>query len=408
MGSAQRNWARAALTLGQLALMGTNLVFSLSMAYGGGLSAVGATAAAVLVFQLTCGVLQRSFAEATLLRTANTEHVADLSDCRRSVTAAFGGGLAGTVVAVLGSLAVPDVPIELAVVYALGIPFAVGLDIGRAGGVAAGVARSVLVETLAWLTAQLTLMVTFAVLREPLAICASWTLVNVAFLVAAAGQASRRPHLPGLLGWLRARRAVMGPASIDAFLVGFTPLLAVQVTALVVGATTLGAIRVVQQLFAPLAFVSITFRRVLVYQRRVDAVATRGQDLRDGLVAVALMAAGAVVLGAAVLGGRGLASALSFIPVGGVLVAAGVEKAALGFSYGCSLGRFVQGEFTPLLRARYVMLGLTVIAAPLMTVSWGASGYLIGSAIGMLGYSAVVLALPVEQRPHAVSTTPVP
>lgn len=394
-----RNWARLALTLGQLALMGTGLFLSLSLGYAGGLSAVGATAPAMLVFQLACGVLQRSLAEATLLAEAHAERVAERTDCRLSVAAALTGGLVGAGLATASALAVSGGSIELAVAYAAGIPFALALDIGRAAGVAAGAARAVFVETAAWLAAQLVLMAVFAAARSPLAVCLSWAAVNAVFFLAAAGRPERRPLLSGLAAWVRSRRGVMGAASLDAALVGLTPVLALQVTAFVVDAVTLGAIRIAQQLFGPLAFVSITLRRVLVYQRRADVETTRRQDLRDGMLASTLMIAGAVVLGVAVLIGQGFVPALAFIPAGWILVAAGMEKAALGFSFGCSLSRFIRREFDLLLRARYVMLGLTVIGAPLLTVVIGASGYLIGSAVGLIVYS-LVLALPSGGRPQ--------
>lgn len=400
-----RNWARLALTLGQLALMATGLVLSLSLGYAGDLSAVGATAPAMLVFQLTCGVLQRSLAEATLLAEAHAERTAERTDCRRSVAAAFTGGLAGAVLAVASAAAVSGGSVELAVAYAAGIPFALALDIGRAAGVAAGAARAVFVETAAWLAAQLALLVVSAAARSALAVCLSWAVVNAVFFLIAAGRPERRPLFAGLPGWVRSRRGVMGAASLDALLVGLTPVLALQVTAFVADAVTLGVIRITQQLFGPLAFVSITVRRVLVYQRKADIATTRRQDLRDGVLASALMAAGSAVLGLAVLVGHGFVPALSFIPVGWVLVAAGLEKAALGFSYGCSLSRFIRGEFDLLLRARYVMLGLTVLAAPLLTVAIGAPGYLIASSVGMVLYSVVLVALPARHRPQP---TPVP
>ncbi|WP_406037120.1 hypothetical protein OG799_22020 [Micromonospora sp. NBC_00898] len=404
--SGQRSWARLALTLGQLALMGTSLILSLALGYAGDLSAVGATAPAMLVFQLTCGVLQRSLAEATLLSTAHAEQAAERSDCQWSVAAAFAGGLIGAVVAVASALAVPGGSVGLAVAYAAGIPFAMALDIGRAAGVAAGAARSVFVETAAWLAAQLVLMVVFAAAHSPLSVCLAWSGVNVAFFLAAAGRPHRRPVLTGLLGWVRSRRGVMGDASLDAALVGLTPVLAMQVTAFVAGAATLGVIRIVQQLFGPLAFVSITFRRVMIYQRTADVGTTRRQELRDGMLALALMAAGSLVLGAVVVVGHGLVPALSFIPVGSVLLAAGVEKAALGFSYGCSLSRFIRGDFDVLLRSRYVMLGLTVLAAPLLTAGLGAPGYLVASSAGMLVYSAVVVASPTGRRPRSTIAGP--
>jgi hypothetical protein len=389
-----RSWSTPALSLGQLALMATSLVFSLSLGYAGGLAAVGAVAPAMLVSQLTYGVLQRTLAEATLLATAHEGRPADRTVCRWSVAAALGGGLAGGAVALLCTVAVPGAPLELALGYAAGIPFAVALDIGRSAAVAAGAARAALVESALWLAVQTTAMLCFAALRSPVGICLSWAAVNVVFFLLSTGAPDRRPALRGLLGWIRSRRGVMGAAALDAFVVGLTPVLAIGVTAFVGTATTLGVIRVLQQVLAPLAFVSITVRRVLIYRRRADSPSTRWQDLRDGLLSLALMAAGAVLLGLAVLLGRRIFPALAFIPVGAALFAAGVEKAALGFSYGCSLSRFVRGEFTVLLRARYVMLGLTVLAAPLMTQWWGASGYLLGSSLGMAGYSLVVLALP--------------
>ncbi|MFE9653368.1 hypothetical protein [Micromonospora sp. NPDC006431] len=385
--------------------MGTSLIFSLALGYAGDLSAVGATAPAMLVFQLTCGVLQRTLAEATLLSESHAERMAARTDCQRSVAAAFTGGLAGAVLAVASALAVSGGSIELAVAYAAGIPFALALDIGRAAGVAAGAARAVFLETAAWLAAQLVLMGVFAAIRAPLAICLSWAVVNAVFFLVAAGRPERRALFTGLPSWVRSRRGVMGAASLDALLVGLTPVLAIQVTAFVVDAATLGVIRITQQLFAPLAFVSITFRRMLVYQRKADVSTTRRQDLRDGLLALALMAAGSAVLGVAVLAGHGFVPALSFIPVGSVLLAAGLEKTALGFSYGCSLSRFIRGEFDLLLRARYVMLGLTMLAAPLLAVEFGAPGYLVASSIGMVVYSLVLVALPARRRPQP---TPVP
>ncbi|MDW5322480.1 hypothetical protein [Plantactinospora sp. KLBMP9567] len=404
--SGGRSWSTPALTLGQLALMATSLVFSLSLGYAGGLAAVGAVAPAMLVFQLSCGVLQRTLAEATLLSTAHEGRRAERATCRWSVAAALGGGLLGAVVALLSSLAVPDVPVELALGYAAGIPFVLALDVGRSAAVAAGAARSAFLESALWLVVQTASMLCFAALGSPVGICLSWAVVNAAFFLVAAGQSDRRPALRGLLRWLRSRRASMGAASLDAFVVGVTPVLAMQVTAFVSTAATLGVIRVLQQVLAPLAFVSITFRRVLIYRRRADSASTVWQDLRDGLLSLALMAAGAVLLGLAVVLGRRIVPALAFVPVGTALVAAGVEKAALGFSYGCSLSRFVRGEFDVLLRARYVMLGLTVLAAPLMTLWWGAAGYLVGSSLGMVGYSFAVLGLRDGRRPVPAGPRP--
>ncbi|AVT29305.1 hypothetical protein C6361_07160 [Plantactinospora sp. BC1] len=404
--SAGRSWSTPALTMGQLGLMATSLVFSLSLGYAGGLAAIGAVAPAMLVFQLSCGVLQRTLAEATLLATASEGRPADRATCRWSVAAALAGGLLGAVVAFLSSLAVPDVPVELALGYAAGIPFVIALDIGRSAAVAAGTARSAFLESTLWLAAQVAAALCFAALRSPLGICLSWAVVNAVFLLAAARQPDRRPALRGLLRWIRSRRAVIGAASLDAFVLGVTPVLAIQVTAFVSTAATLGVIRVLQQVLAPLAFVSITVRRVLIYRRRDDSGRTVWQDLRDGLLSLALMAVGAVLLGLAVLLGRRIVPALAFIPVGAALVAAGAEKAALGFSYGCSLSRFVRGEFDVLLRARYVMLGLTVVAAPLLTLRWDATGYLVGSALGMVGYSLALLGLRDGRRAAAAGSRP--
>ncbi|WP_434743075.1 hypothetical protein [Micromonospora sp. SH-82] len=396
-----RGPARLALTAGQVALMATSLVLSLALGYAGGLGAVGALAPAMLVFQLTCGVLQRSLAEATLLRAASATRTAAPADCRRSVATAVVGGAVGTVVAVLSSLAVPGGSVDLAVAYAVGIPFAMALDIGRSAGVAGGASRAVLVETVGWLVVQSVLLVAFAAVGEPLLVCLSWTLVNAAFALLAAGRALRRPDFGGLLRWVRDRRDAMGAASLDALLVGLTPLLALQVTALVADAYTLGVIRVVQQLFGPLALVSIILRRVLVYQRTAGTPTTRGRDLRDGALAWSTVAVGAAVLGVAVVLARDLVPALAFLPVGGVLLAAGLEKAALGFSYGATLSRFVDGDFGTLLRARYLMLGVTVVAAPLLTVWFGAVGYLVAATVGLVGYALVVVALPRPARPVA-------
>lgn len=398
-----RRWSGPALALGQLALMATSLLFTLTLAYAGGLSAVGATAPAVLVFQLTCGVSQRTLAEAALLARARPGVPADVDDCRRAVTAALLSGACGMVVAVGAALAVPDAPPWLGFAYACGIPFAIALDIGRSAGVAAGAARASLVETALWLATQAGGMLLFAALRLPLAICLSWTLVNVGFALAAAVRPERRPGWHGLIGWLRAARGLLGPATLDALLAGLTPLIALQLTAFVATSATLGAVRILQQLFAPLALVSITLRRVLVY-RRSAADTSPGQALRDGLTAMGLMAAGALVLGLALLAGQRLVPAASFIPVGLALVAAGVEKAALGLSFGTSLGSFVRGDFGALLPARYVMLAVTALAAPLLTVAWGATGYLLGSTAGMVLYSLLLLARSRARAPEA--TTP--
>ena len=90
-------WSSLALSLSQLSLMGTSLVFSLALAYAGGLAAVGSTASAVLVFQLTCGVIQRSLSEATLLADSHEARRADLAQCQWSIAGALAGGFAGAV-----------------------------------------------------------------------------------------------------------------------------------------------------------------------------------------------------------------------------------------------------------------------------------------------------------------------
>jgi len=397
-GRAPTMWPGLALALGQLSLMATSLVLSLTLGYAGGLAVVGVVTPAMLVFQLTCGVLQRTLAEATLLRSANTGEPVDGPTCRRAVAAALVGGLVGGVAAVLSTVTVSGGPAWVAPCYAAGVPFAIALDIGRTAAVAAGRARSALVESAAWLTAQASAALLFAVLGSPLGICGSWAVLNVVFCLLAAIQPARRPMVRGLVGWIRSRRAVMGAASLDAFVVGVTPVLALQMTTFVASAATLGVIRLLQQVLAPLAFLSITLRRVLIFRRRAGVETTVVQDLWDGVVAVALMAAGAALLSAAVLVGRRTVPALSFIPAGGALLMAGLEKLALGFSYGCSLSSFLRGDFGLLLRARYVMLGLTVVVAPLLTIWWGASGYLAGSALGMVAYSTAVLLIARGRR----------
>ena len=316
-------WSGLALTVGQLALMATNLVLSLGLGYAGGLAVVGATAPAVLVFQLTCGVLQRTFAEATLLASAHTGRTGDRQAARWSVAGALLGGTAGGLVAVLASVAVPHAPVRYAVVYAAGIPFAIALDIGRSADVAQGKARAAFADAAAWLTVHIGLTTTFAAVHSPMGICLSWTLVNVVFCAVAALRGYRSPALRGLTGWLRSRRGLMGSASLDALLVGLTPLLALQATALVAPAATVGAIRVLQQLFAPLAFLSIVLRRVLIYLRRAEVRSTVGEDFRDGVLAMLLTVAGGVLLGAAVVLGRRYVAALAFIPAGTAMVAAG-------------------------------------------------------------------------------------
>lgn len=390
-------WSGLTLVLGQLSLMATSVVLSMFLAYAGGLAAVGAIAPAMLVFQLSCGVLQRALAEATLLAESHAERFADDRTCQGAVGAALAGGLLGAFAGLVSVLAVPGAALELAAAYSIGIPFAVALDIGRCAAVAAGAPRAAFAETAAWLSTQVGAMLIFAALRSPLGVCASWAAVNIGFFLLCTARPHRRPALRGLAGWIRARRGMLGAATFDALLVGLTPVLAIQATAFVVSATTLGAVRVLQQAYAPLAFVSITLRRILVYRRRADVAGTAARDLRDGLVCLALMAVGAAVIGPAILVGRDLVATLAFIPAGAALVAAGVEKAALGFSFGCSLSRFVRGEFAVLLRTRYVMLVLTLVAAPLLAVRWGATGYLLGSALGMVVYSIAVILWPARR-----------
>lgn len=383
-------WSGPALALGQLALMAVNLLFTLTLAYAGGLAAVGATAPAVLAFQLTCGMSQRTLAEATLLARASADAPADTPTCRRAVAAALATGTGGALVALAATAAVPGGLGWVPLAYVIGVPFAIALDIGRSAGVAAGSSRAVFVETALWLAAQTGSMVLFAALRAPLGVCLGWAAVNAFFVLAAAVAPHRRPLLAGTLGWVRSARGLIGPASLDALIAGLTPLIALQLTAFVASAATLGAIRLAQQLFAPLALVSITLRRVLVY-RRTAADTTAGQDLRDGLTATALMAAGGALLSLVVVAGGGLLPVVGLLPSGLVLVAASVEKMALGFSFGTSLSRFVRGEFGSLLRARYAMLAATALAAPLLTMAWGVPGYLVGSAAGMVLYSLLLV-----------------
>lgn len=387
-------WSGVALALSQLVLMGTNLIFSLSLGYGGGLAVVGATASVVLVFQLTCGVLQRTLSEATLLATSHAGQRADRATCRWSVAAALLGGSVGAVAAVLLALLLPDAQPVLALAYAAGIPFAIALDTGRSADVATGSARLAVADASAWFLAQTALMVYFAATHSPIGVCVSWAIVNVVFFLASTAWPHRRPAFDGLVAWVRSRRSVMGPASLDAFLVGLTPVLAIQLTAFVASASTLGAIRILQQVFSPLAFLSISLRRVFIYRQRADVRVTAGRDLRVGLLSMALMAVGAALIGAALTVGRGLLPELAFIPVGVALVAAGLEKAALGFSFGASLSTFVRGRFDVLLRARYLMVVLTLLLAPAMTMAWDATGYLIGSSVAIVVYSLVVLVPP--------------
>lgn len=404
------NWSSLALTLSQLALMGTSLVFSLSLAYSGGLAVVGSTATAVLVFQLTCGVLQRSLSEATLLTDSHDGLRAEVAACRWAVAAALLGGLAGAAVAVLSTVALPGAAFRYAIVYSLGIPLAIALDIGRSADVASGRGRAASVEAGAWLVVQVGAMGLCAAAGSPLGVCLSWAVVNAVFLLAAAARVHRRPALRGLAGWLRSRRGLMGAASLDALLVGLAPVLALQVTAFVTAAATLGAVRVLQQVFAPLAFLSITLRRVLIYRRRADVLTSTAQDLRDGLVSAALMVLGGLLIAVAILAGRRYLPALAFIPAGWALLAAGAEKTALGLSFGCSLSRFIRREFGALLRARYLMLAVVVILAPLFTRRWGTIGYLSASALSMVVYSIVVLVIPGRGRRVPVLpavTTPV-
>jgi hypothetical protein len=393
-------WSGIALSAGQLALMASGLILSLSLGYAGGLATVGALAPAMLIFQLTCGVLQRTLAEATLLATSHADRAADTVTCRRSVTAALVGGVLGAAVAIAATLAVPGNRPVLALVYAAGMPFALALDIGRSADVAAGASRAAVAETAAWLAAQTALMSLFAALHSPLGIVLSWASINAAVFAASTVRTHRRLAVRGLTAWVRGQRGVMGAASLDALLTGLTPVLAMQVTAFFVTAATLGAVRVLQQVFGPLAFVSIAARRVLIYRRRDDVHTTARQDLRDGVMCLALTAAGAVLLGAATVGGRALLPGLAFIPIGAGLVAAGVEKAALGFSFGCSLSKFVRREFDVLLRARYVMLTLSVLLAPALAARWGAVGYLAGTSTALVVYAVAVLARPAPpERP---------
>jgi hypothetical protein len=396
--SRSRHWPALTLTAGQLGIMGANVLFSLSLGYAGGIVVVGATAPAVLVFQVVCGVLQRALAEATLLMDANTERRADRATSQWSIAAALLFGLIGAVIAAAASVVVPQAPVLVVLAYAAGIPFAIALDIGRSAGVAAGAPRSAFFETVAWFGTLGVAILGAAAMHSPLGVALAWAGVNLVFFLGSTLEAHRRPRFRGLLPWARARRNMMGPASADALMTGVVPLLAIQMTAFVVAPATIGAVRIIQQLLAPLAFVSITLRRVLIYRRSADRVASTRESLRDALLSAGLMAAGAALLAVLIALVRQLTPALLFVPVGLVLVAGGIEKIAQGFSFGSSLNTFVRGDFRTLLRARYVMLVATLIMAPLMAFWWGAVGYLVGSAAAMVLYSAVIL--PPRRQPR--------
>lgn len=390
-------WTGLALGGGQLAIMSTNFVFGLAMAYAGGLEAVGSVAPAMLTFQLACGVTQRVLAEASLLLAASEENAAGRRVCGWAVANALIGGTGGLLLAVATSVLVPGGDPVLGIVFAAGIPFAIALDIGRTAGVASRAARPAATETLAWGVAQAATFVTFAALRSPLGVCAGWTAVNVVFFAGASLWPYRRPLFTGAGSWLRAQRGILGPALVDGILTGLTPLVAVQLSAFVTSVATIGAIRLLQQVFSPLSFISVSLRRFLIYRRRADRLPSRADNLRDGLLATGLMAVGVLLLTGTVIAAREVLPALAVIPVGLGLAFAGVEKVAQGFSYGASLSAFVRGEFRELLLARYVFVALTVGLAPVGAYRYGVAGYLAASAATVTVYSIIVLA----HRPSA-------
>jgi hypothetical protein len=393
-GRLANSWPGVALTANQLSLMGANLLMSVLLAYAGGLPAVGAVAPGVLVFQFGCGVLQQVLGEASLLAEARSDRAVGLDVCRWAVGIALLGGFAGAVIAAAATATVPHGAPMLGLLYALGIPAAHVLDIGRAAAIAHHQPRPAALEAVAWGLALTVGAGAGAVTHRPEWICAAWAIVSWgAMLVTAATTPARRPRLRQSVAWLRSQHRFAGPATMDAILMGITPLLATQLAAFVTSAAVIGAIRIVQQLFAPLAFVSITARKVLIYRRSPDQPVTRGSALRAGLIAAAMVAMGAAVLGAALFFARAWFGSLAFIPAGGMLILAGLEKIAQGLTFGVSLGKFVARDFRMLLRARYAFVAVSLAGLPLLAYAHGASGFLIGSAAASTLYALILLAM---------------
>ena len=385
-------WAGAALTSNQLAIMATNLMLSVFLAAVGGTAAVGAVAPCLLVFQLGSGLLQQVVAEASLLAPGGTGRRLDVEVCRHAVAlAAFTGGAGAVLAALLASL-VPDGDPKLGLVFALGIPAVHGLDIGRAAAVAWHVPKPAAIEAGAWAITQAGVMATCAAFGSPLGICAAWSATNWIFFLASTASMARRPSVRNLATSLRTHRSFAAPAAADAILAGATPLIAIQLSAMVTSASTVGTVRILQQLFAPLAFISVSVRKILIFRREADRPATPGMAGRDGLVAAGLVLVGAAVLVGGLLLARSAIPALAFIPAGAAMLLAGVEKIAQGFSFGATLSRFLRRDFTTLLRARVVFLVTSIITAPVLCALYGASGYLVAASVSVIVYACAVLA----------------
>lgn len=392
-GVPARIWPGVALTANQFVLMGANLLVSLLLAGSGGLGAVGAVAPAILVFQFGAGVLQQVIAEASLLAEGGSDRPLAISVCRWAVGVSLAAGAVSVAVAVAATATVPDGRPLLGILYAVGIPAAHGLDIGRAAAVAYHRPRPAAIEAVVWGAALVGVLGVAAYAGSPAWVCAGWAIVNWAFLIGAAlVSPPRRPRWRGAWSWLRGQRRFAGAASLDSIVTGLTPLLTTQLAAMVTTAATVGAIRIVQQLFAPLAFVSISVRKFLIFKRRPDEPADNKAALRDGLLAAAWVTAGAVVLGGALFLVHSLVAALAFLPVGVVMVLAGVEKVAQGLGYGVSLSAFVRRDFRVLLRARYVFFGVSLAAVPLGAHYWGASGYLTAASLASTVFFVATLA----------------
>lgn len=402
-----KSWSSMALLSGQLSLMAANLLLSLSLGYAGGLSVVGALTPAMLVFQLTCGVLQRALSEATLLASTQEKRRVESVIARWAVTAALFGGVVGACAAFVAASLVPGARLELVLAYAAGIPLAIALDIARAASVAVHAPRSAFADATGWTLVLAAGFIYFAASGEPLGICLWWTWTNLLWFMLWSLVPHRRMQVRGVLSWIRSQHRLLGSASVDSLLANATPLVALQITAYIAAPATLGAIRVLQQLFSPVTFVLVALRRILIFRRDANVRTSVRQDVRDGLIASGLVSVAAVFLGLAVILGRDLVVGLQFIPAGAVLVAAAVEKIALGFSTGCTLNRFVRGEFDVLLRARWVMLVASAILAPSLVHWWGASGYLLGSAAGLLGYAVMSLGLrPKTSTSNTITVRP--
>jgi hypothetical protein len=391
---AKTPWPGAALIGNQLAIMATNLLLTLQLAAAGGLAAVGAVAPCLLVFQLGSGLMQQVLAEASLLAPSGPGRRLDPRVGGWAMAAALGGGAAGLVLAAAAAALVPGGDPWLGLAFALGLPAAHGLDVGRAAAVAGQAARPATVEAMAWGLTQAVGTLTAGLVAGPLAICVVWTVTNWVYLLGAAVSPARRPRWRGLAGWLRRQRGIAGPASADALLAGLAPLIAIQLSAMVTSAATVGTVRVLQQVLAPLSFVSVSVRKVLIFRRAGDQVSTRRQAIRDGLTAVALVTAGAALLIGALLVARSMVPALAFLPAGAVLILAGTEKVAQGFSFGATLNTFVRRDFTTLLRARIVFFAACAVALPLLCAAYGAPGYLAGAGLAVVVYAVAVLASP--------------